>query len=211
MNEPVVGSVGSIHSSRVLDKAHAPDEFHCEKTSLVVDEQLIKTHQILMSHIGKASELALQTIERGGARLTQGLQRNDLVSDSVVHFIDHSHSARAEPSQHTKAPGVAELLVGEHSWGLICRMLEERMCFLVGHPLAHHVSMKIWIPGAGLIQKRRARGRLLQLDIVEDRPHAPLPVGHVTHRPESSQGLLPRSTQADIRQMDIDSGSCPGG
>jgi hypothetical protein len=69
---------------------------------------------------------------------------------------------------------------------------------LVGHPLAHHVSMKIWIPGAGLIQKRRAHGRLLQLDLVEDGPHAPLPVGHVTHRPESSQGLLPRSTKADI-------------
>ena len=113
MHQPVVGSAGSIHSSRVVDKADAADEFHREETPLVVDEQLIEADQILMSDIGKASEFALQTIERGGARLTQGLQRNDLVADSVVHFIDHSHSARAEPSPHAKAAGVGELLVGD--------------------------------------------------------------------------------------------------
>ena len=37
------------------------------------------------------------------------------------------------------------------------------------------------------------RGWRLPLDLVENRPQAPLPVGHLTHRSESSQGLPPRS------------------
>ena len=97
-------------SPRVGDETHASDELHREKTPLVVDKQFVEAHEIRVSDIGKASELPLQTIDSGGAGSKQSLQCDDLVAESVVHFIDHAHSARTQPLQYTKARSVEEVL-----------------------------------------------------------------------------------------------------
>ena len=96
--QPVLEAVAPVRSAHVLDEAHAVDELHREEAPVVLDEQLVETHQIRVRHIGEASELPLQPIEIGGAGAKQGLQRDDLVADAVVRLVDDAHSARAELS-----------------------------------------------------------------------------------------------------------------
>ena len=152
-------SEASARSARVVDEAHAPDELHREETPLFLDEQFIEADQIRVSHIGEASELPLQTIEVGCAGAKQGLQSDDLVTDPVVHFVDHPHAARAQPSHHSKAPGAGKTIFGRHGRRQqIRRVIEKRERFLVGRQQAHHFRPKVWIARAGLIEVRLARG-----------------------------------------------------
>jgi hypothetical protein len=59
VDQSVVGRVASIHSSRVVDEAHAPDELHREKALIVLDEELVETRQVRVRHVGEAAELSL--------------------------------------------------------------------------------------------------------------------------------------------------------
>ena len=68
-------------------------------------------------------------------------------------------------------------------------MFETRPGFLVGGQQAHYFGPQLWIAGADVIQVRLARGWLLQQGLVEHCAQAPMPVGRLTHRPGSSQGV----------------------
>src|SRR6185295_10355698 len=75
-------------STHIPDEAHTPHAFHREERSLIIDEQLVQADQVRMCDVGQAAELALQSIEVGGATPAQRFQRHHLVSESVVHFVD---------------------------------------------------------------------------------------------------------------------------
>ena len=107
--EPVVESAGPVRASHVVDEAHARHELHREEAALVLDEQLVEAHQVRVRHIGEASEFSFQPIEVGRARPQEGFQCDDLVANSVVHFIDDAHSARTQPTHHPKAPGAGKI------------------------------------------------------------------------------------------------------
>src|SRR5947209_1627706 len=102
VDQSVVGSVGSIRSSSVIDEMHALHELHREETPIVLDKQLVEAYQIRVSDIGQASELSFEPIQVGCAGPKKGLECDDFVAESVVHFIDHPHSACAQPSHHSK-------------------------------------------------------------------------------------------------------------
>ena len=111
-DEPVVESARPVRAPHVIDEAHARHELHREEAALVLDEELIEAHQVRVRHVGEASELPFQPIEVGRTGPQKRLQCDDLVANSVVHFIDGPHAACAQPAHHAKAPGAGKLLLG---------------------------------------------------------------------------------------------------
>ena len=180
---------------RVVDEAHASDELHREETPLVLDEEFVEADQVRVRHIGETAELALQAIEVGRAGAEQGLERDDLVTDAVVHLVDDAHAARTQPPHHLEAPGAWEVLFAAHGRHQFGRSVGDRACVLVRRQQPRHFRTKVGIARAGAIDVRLARGWRLQQGLVEDRAKTPMPVGRLGHRRGSLQGSPARSTK----------------
>ena len=181
--EPVVESCGPVGTSRVVDEAHALHELHREETAVVLDEQLVEAHQIRVRHIGEASELPLQPIEVG---------RRRSAARSSARRPRRGRGRALRRRRPCRPRPAAASLESARCRGTAPRPRTADRSRSGGRSRNERVSS--WAassritsgpssgsPAQASIHVGRARGRLLQQRLVEDRPQAPMPVGGPAH------------------------------
>ena len=95
-------------SPDVLHEVDALHELHREEAPRVLDDELVEADDVRMRHTGEASELLFQPVNAGWRGVTQGLERDDFVAGAILNLVDHSHSARAQTSEHGKTIGAGK-------------------------------------------------------------------------------------------------------
>jgi hypothetical protein len=103
---------GPRRPANVLDEVDAVHELHGEETVGAFHDELIQRDKVRMRDVDQAAKLALELADVGGARAKQCLQRQDLAADPVVHFVHHSHPARAQWPAHREPLGSSKLRAG---------------------------------------------------------------------------------------------------
>src|SRR6185295_6181131 len=90
----------------------ATHQLHREERPVVFDEQFVETDQIDVPDVGKAPELALQSIESPGTTAMQRLQGHDFVAQPIARFVDHAHPADTEAGEDLESGGSAKTADG---------------------------------------------------------------------------------------------------
>ena len=83
------------------------------KQRALFDDELIQADHVRVRHTGEASEL-VQSVDAGGRGVAQGFERHDLAAGEILNFVDHSHSARTDTSEHREALRAGKIIVRPH-------------------------------------------------------------------------------------------------
>ena len=99
----------SRRATNVFHEIDSLNKFHRKETSRAVHHQLVKRHEVRVRDVGEASKFALEPVDVAWHRAQQRLQRDDLVADVVVNFVDHAHATRPQLPAYAEAIGPGEV------------------------------------------------------------------------------------------------------
>ena len=81
----------------VLEELDPLDELHREEPVVVVGDQLVEAHEVLVDDVGERAKLALEAVERARVEPGERLQRDARLTLAISRLVDDAARPCAEP------------------------------------------------------------------------------------------------------------------